>query len=95
MDLSAIAAAAEVSEERVYDFFVEKHALAMPDSIVATDIAAAIKDARGKNIFNDGQDSLKNEFSITRDEVLNNMEEDRICDDIKYFCQSLITFATP
>ncbi|ENK1089502.1 ATP-binding protein [Citrobacter freundii] len=95
LDVLAIAAAAGVNEEQVRGFFVEKHALAMPDSIVATDIAAAIKDARGKEIFIDGQDGLKKEFSITRDQVLNNMEQDRICDDIKHFCQSLITFATP
>lgn len=95
LDVSAIAAAAGVNEEQVREFFVEKHALAIPDSIVATDIAAAIKDARGKEIFIDGQDGLKKEFSITRDQVLNNMEQDRICDDIKHFCQSLITFATP
>lgn len=95
LDVSAIAVAAGVNEERVREFFVEKHALAMPDSIVATDIPAAIKDARGKDIFIDGQDGLKKEFSITRDKVLNNMEQDRICDDIKHFCQSLITFATP
>ncbi|EOC1346098.1 ATP-binding protein [Cronobacter turicensis] len=95
LDVPAIAAAAGVNEKQVRDFFVEKHALAMPDSIVATDIAAAIKDARGKEIFIDGQHGLKKEFSITRDQVLNNMEQDRICDDIKHFCQSLITFATP
>lgn len=95
LDVSAIAAAAGVNEEQVREFFVEKHALAMPDSIVATDIAAAIKDARGKEIFIDGQGSLKKEFSITRDQVLNNMEQDRVCDDIKHFCQSLIIFATP
>ncbi|WP_286809398.1 AAA family ATPase [Leclercia sp. UBA2479] len=94
LDISAIAAAAGVNEEQVRDFFVEKHALAMPDSIVATDIAAAIKDARGKEIFIDGQDGLKKEFSITRDQVLNNMEQNSICDDLKHFCQSLIIFAT-
>lgn len=59
LDVSAIAAAAGVNEEQVRDYFVEKHALAMPDSIVATNIAAAIKDARGKEIFIDGQDGLK------------------------------------
>ncbi|PQK93458.1 AAA family ATPase [Pantoea ananatis] len=95
LDVSAIAAAAGVNEEQVREFFVEKHALAMPESIVATNIAAAIKDARGKEIFIDGKNGLKNEFSITRDQVLNNMEENRICEDIKHFCQSLIAFATP
>ncbi|HFK8702493.1 TPA: AAA family ATPase, partial [Escherichia coli] len=84
LDISAIARAAETSEEDIRSFFRDRHALAIPDSITSTDIAAALKDAHGKEIFISGENSLKHNFSITRDEVLEHMNKDEICDDIKY-----------
>ena len=90
LDISAIARAAETSEEDIRNFFRDRHALAIPDSITSTDIAAALKDAHGKEIFISGENSLKHNFSITRDEVLEHMNKAEICDDIKYFCQCLI-----
>ncbi|HGD7506804.1 TPA: AAA family ATPase [Escherichia coli] len=93
LDISAIARAAETSEEDIRNFFRDRHALAIPDSITSTDIAAALKDAHGKEIFISGENSLKHNFSITRDEVLEHMNKDKICDDIKYFCQCLINLS--
>ncbi|EPC7376374.1 ATP-binding protein [Klebsiella pneumoniae] len=93
LDISAIARAAETSEEDIRNFFRDRHALAIPDSITSTDIAAALKDAHGKEIFISGENSLKHNFSITRDEVLEHMNKDEICDDIKYFCQCLINLS--
>lgn len=93
LDISAIAEAAETSEEDIRSFFRDRHALAIPDSITSTDIAAALKDAHGKEIFISGENSLKHNFSITRDEVLEHMNKDEICDDIKYFCQCLINLS--
>ncbi|WP_370613050.1 ATP-binding protein [Escherichia coli] len=93
LDISAIARAAETSEEDIRSFFRDRHALAIPDSITSTDIAAALKDAHGKEIFISGENSLKYNFSITRDEVLEHMNKDEICDDIKYFCQCLINLS--
>ncbi|EKT1118463.1 AAA family ATPase [Escherichia coli] len=93
LDISAIARAAETSEEDIRSFFRDRHALAIPDSITSTDIAAALKDAHGKEIFISGENSLKHNFSITRDEVLEHMNKDEICDDIKYFCQCLINLS--
>ncbi|MEQ0216123.1 AAA family ATPase [Klebsiella sp. CN_Kp114] len=95
LDISSISVAAGTTEECVREFFAEKHALAMPDSITASDIAPALRDARGKNIFIDGTNGIKKEFSITRDDVLKNMQKERICDDIKFFCQCLIDFSAP
>lgn len=88
LDVTAISLAANKDEQNVYSFFGLRHALFMPASIVSSDIAPALRDARGKEIFIDGTNSLKHEFSITRDDVLDNMSIDRICDDIKYFCQA-------
>ena len=93
LDISAIARAADTSEEDIRNFFRDRHALAIPDSITSTDIAAALKDAHGKEIFISGENSLKHNFSITRDEVLEHMNKDEICDDIKYFCQCLINLS--
>lgn len=93
LDISAIARAAETSEEDIRNFFRDRHALAIPDSITSTDIAAALKDAHGKEMFISGENSLKHNFSITRDEVLEHMNKDEICDDIKYFCQCLINLS--
>lgn len=93
LDISAIARAAETSEEDIRNFFRDRHALAIPDSITSTDIAAALKDAHGKEIFISGENSLKHNFSITRDEVLEHMNKDEICDDIKYFCHCLINLS--
>ncbi|EFB3555046.1 AAA family ATPase [Escherichia coli] len=93
LDISAIARTAETSEEDIRNFFRDRHALAIPDSITSTDIAAALKDAHGKEIFISGENSLKHNFSITRDEVLEHMNKDEICDDIKYFCQCLINLS--
>ncbi|HCN4958326.1 TPA: ATP-binding protein [Escherichia coli] len=90
LDISAIARTADTAEEDIRNFFRDRHALAIPDSITSTDIAAALKDAHGKEIFISGENSLKHNFSITRDEVLEHMNKDEICDDIKYFCQCLI-----
>lgn len=93
LDISSIATAAGVSEERVRTFFTANHALAIPDSIVDSEIAPALKDARGKEIFIDNDTSLKHAFSITRDDVLMAMNKDVICDDIKYFCNSIVEFS--
>ncbi|AOP94884.1 AAA family ATPase [Enterobacter roggenkampii] len=93
LDVTAISLAANKSEQSVHSFFGLRHALFMPPSIVSSDIAHALRDARGKEIFIDGKNSLKHEFSITRDDVLEHMSTDRICDDIKIFCQSLISFS--
>jgi energy-coupling factor transporter ATP-binding protein EcfA2 len=79
---AAIASAAGVDIGLVSNFFTEKHGLNIPDDPTPTDILMPIRDARGKEIFTDGE-SLKQEFSITRDQVINAMGEADVPDDIK------------
>ncbi|MFT3014349.1 AAA family ATPase [Klebsiella quasipneumoniae] len=93
LDKSAISLAAGVDEETVHRFFSEQHGLALPESIVASDILPVIKDAHGKEIFTATNNSIKHEYSVTRDHVLEQMSIENICDDIKYFCQKLSEFA--
>lgn len=93
LDKSAISLAAGVDEETVHRFFAEQHGLALPESIIASDTLAVIKDAHGKEIFTATNNSIKHEYSVTRDNVLEQMSAENICDDIKYFCRRLSEFA--
>lgn len=79
---AAIARAAGVDIDLVSRFFNEKHGLNIPDDPTPTDIFMPIRDARGKEIFTEGE-SIKQEFSISRDQVIEAMTEPDVPYDIK------------
>lgn len=80
---SAIARAAGVPKELVDTFFAE-HALALPDDTTASDIALAIRDARGKEIMTKGT-SIKAVFGLTRDDIAESLTENEVAEDFKTF----------
>lgn len=84
---NAIARAGDIQLEAVTAFF-EGHALAIPKNILDTDVAIAIRDARGKELMT-GSMGLKFLLGIDRYEVARSMTKDEISDDIKTFFQEL------
>lgn len=84
----AIARAAQKSDQDVRDFFADKHALALPVDTAPSDVALAVRDAHGKELFV-GENSIASEFSITREEVASAMQKDEIAEDLLTFFAQL------
>lgn len=85
---ATIARAAEVPEQEVVDFFADKHALALPAKVTPSDIAPAVRDAHGKEIFISGN-SVKSTFKVTREDVGAALAKDEVAEDILTFLTAL------
>ena len=88
------AAIARASGKELADIegFFAKHALALPDNTTASEVAPAIRDARGKELMTEG-DSIKSNFNVTRDQVAEALNPDEIADDLKTFFAAVLKLA--
>lgn len=89
--VGAIARAAGCPENDVETFFA-KHALVVPKDPTPTDVALAIRDAHGKEIFISG-DSIAKNFNVTRDDVAKKLAHNEVPEDMKTFFAALTTHA--
>ncbi|KGH27921.1 AAA family ATPase [Comamonas testosteroni] len=89
--VAAIARAAGCPEVDVVAFFA-KHALVVPADPTPSDVAPAIRDAHGKEIFISGDSVLKN-FSVTREDVAKNLAQNEVPVDIQTFFSALTVLA--
>lgn len=88
--LKAIARCAKTEEKEIISFFIE-HALAIPENMISSDVPIVMRDARGKEIMNDGAISIRKRFSITRDDIADELCAHEIADDIYTFLNSITT----
>ncbi len=86
---SAIARASNITLDEINAFMAE-HALTVPSDFTSRDVAAAMLDARGKEITQGNTGSLKNNFNITPLKIAENMNPDEIPDDVKYIIDLII-----
>lgn len=86
---AAIARAAKKSEADVKNHFTT-HALIVPDNFTSKDVAAAMLDARGKELTRGGDKSTEAAFSVTPEEIAKHMEEHEIPEDIKTFLNQIV-----
>lgn len=88
------AAIARASGKELADVegFFAKHALVLPDNTTASEVAPAIRDARGKELMTEG-DSIKSNFNVTRDQVAEALNPDEIADDLKTFFAAVLKLA--
>jgi predicted ATPase len=89
--VGAIARAAGCPKEDVVAFFA-KHALVVPEDPTATDVALAIRDAHGKEIFISG-DSVAKNFNVTRYDVAKSLVQNEIPADMQTFFAALADLA--
>jgi energy-coupling factor transporter ATP-binding protein EcfA2 len=87
----AISRAANCSEQDVVNFFA-KHALVIPQDPTPTDVAPAIRDAHGKELFISG-DSVRKNFGVTRDDVARNLAQNEVPVDMHTFFAVLTNLA--
>lgn len=84
----AIARAAGVTEADVQKHFAT-HALVVPNDFVSKDVAAAMLDARGKELTRGGNSSTEALFKVTPEKIAENMEANEIPEDIKTFLNQI------
>ncbi len=82
LDLRTIARASDKPIENIRVYFQQNHALSIPDEPNLSNVANAIKDARSKEFFIEGSNSLKALFSITREDIANAMTNDELPEDV-------------
>lgn len=85
---SAISRCAIKQVEEVEDFF-GTHGLVIPDNICDSDVAIALRDARGKEILNEGPLSARAVLNINRDKIAQELLPHEVADDIKTFLTTL------
>jgi len=88
LGIEPIARAAGVEIDDVNALFAE-HALAIPTDITATDVPIVIRDVRGKELMNEGENSIRSRFGITRDDVAQQLSKDEVAEDIYTFFSML------
>ena len=74
-------------------FFAEKHALALPANLTASDVAMAIRDARGKEVMSAGPHSVEAVMKVNRYDVANAMLPEEVPVDIATFLAAVRYFA--
>lgn len=89
--VGAIARAASCPEADVEAFFA-KQALVVPADPTPTDVALAIRDAHGKELFISG-DSVAKNFNATRDDVAKNLAQNEVPADMHTFFAVLAELA--
>lgn len=85
----AIARAAERPPADAIDLMI-KHALTVPSDFTSKNVAAAMIDARGKEITQKSSNSVKSTFGIQPIEIAQAMEKDEICEDVIVFLSQLV-----
>jgi len=66
--------------------------MACLDAYTPTDVAIAIRDAHGKEIFISG-DSVAKNFNVSRDDVAKNLTKDEVPKDMHTFFDALSSLA--
>lgn len=90
----AIARCTGKEQNDITSFFIE-HALAVPSDTTASDVPIAIRDARGKQIFNEGVKSIRSTFHVTRDDIAKELRLSEISEDIFTFFAHLLSMCQP
>ena len=80
-----------LDENKVKTFF-ENHALSIPVKTTPTDIALAIRDAHGKELFL-SDNSVATNFNVTREDVAKNLQECEVPEDMRAFFRALKNLA--
>ncbi|WP_454874597.1 ATP-binding protein [Paraburkholderia xenovorans] len=86
---AAIARAAGKSKDEVQSFFATQHALAIPDDTTASEIVMPIRDARGKELMTEGNNSVRRSLGVKREEVAKALSADEIAADIRTFFNAI------
>lgn len=91
---AAIARAANTPVQDVNDHLAG-HALVVPPDFISRDVAHAMIDARGKELTQIGNQSIKQVFAVTPIQVAEAMQPDEIADDIRELIQQLVDMCAP
>uniref|UniRef100_UPI00260CC0FF AAA family ATPase n=1 Tax=Rhodoblastus sp. TaxID=1962975 RepID=UPI00260CC0FF len=91
---AAIARAARCSVQEVKDLLAE-HGLVVPQDFTSRGVAHAMLDARGKELTQKGDRSIKGAFSVTPADIAKAMTAEEIADDIKGLIQELVEMCAP
>jgi len=86
---AAIARVANRSVEEVNEFMAT-HSLVVPENFASRDVAAAMIDARAKEIFTEGPNSIRSVFGIKPINVVKAMTSEEVPEDVKEIVSQLI-----
>lgn len=87
---AAIARAANKPIVDVNNFFQNKHALSVPADPTLSGVAPAVRDARGKEILLEGEQSVTNIFGLSREDIAKNMRPNEVGEDLMTCFKKLI-----
>lgn len=91
---AAIARASGKTLAEVNSLLAE-HALTIPVNFTDKTVAAALLDARGKEITQKNPDSIKKRFGTTPLQIAKSMQEDEVCEDVKELINQIIGMCQP
>lgn len=85
-----ISRASGASLEEVEDFFAT-HGLVIPENFISRDVVAAMLDARGKELVQGSENSIKTSFKLSPIEITEAMTVGEVCDDVREFLDQIAT----
>ncbi|AZB57581.1 hypothetical protein EBL89_20195 [Cereibacter sphaeroides] len=88
---AAIARAAKVELDAVTTCLANHHAIVIPNNFTAQDVHQAVKDARGKDIIEVGQNSIEKTFAVSKFKIAGELSEVEICDDVKVIVADILS----
>lgn len=88
LSIGGISRASGKAVDEVRSYMAQTHALVIPDDSTPSDVAAAIRDARGKEIFT-AENGISARFGSTRDDVAAALTPEEIPQDILTFFKAI------
>ncbi|TAU90993.1 ATP-binding protein [Rhizobium leguminosarum] len=90
-------AIARATEQPLADIneVIALHALTIPDNFTSKDVAAALLDARGKEITQKHGDSFKSKFGIAPIKIAEAMQPEEVCEDVIELVNQIISMCAP
>ncbi|MEQ3669812.1 AAA family ATPase [Pseudophaeobacter sp.] len=86
----AISRAAKVNLEDVQHYLALAHAIVVPQNFTAQNVQQVIKDARAKEIFETGENSIDNVFSISKFDIADELLPKEVCEDVKVVVDDIL-----
>jgi predicted ATPase len=90
----AIAAASAITEEKVREYLMDQHGIAVGDQFAESDAPQGLMDVRGKAILSDGDLAVLGQLPIGAVDVAQHLDADVIPADIKTFLADVVALAT-
>jgi energy-coupling factor transporter ATP-binding protein EcfA2 len=86
----AISHCAGVPLQDVVDFLAQEHGIVIPANFTAQDVLQVIKDARGKELIEVGDNSIEKKFGVSKFDIAAQLSPEEVCDDVKVIIDDIL-----